>query len=264
MVRIANVVGVLGLAGAMWVIALAESAAQQPYDYGNVVYEAVRNKIGLMRYCRNNALLNVSIADRAVAAVRYGLLKMVLGTGFAKERGDLAEKAGEDGYWEANRRRHMASIAKLFGTTPAGLCQEWAQETLRKRQPGRSRNVMPVSPGSPPRVSPHNANRRRVIPRQVQKPGDKPPAPPKAAEVPARAAVGEATKAPEVVKAPEVTKPQEAPPPPVAAAPEEEPTVNWGTGPIVIWTTKVRTQTRPTPEQTGGTAGQTQQNQKRD
>jgi hypothetical protein len=236
MFRIANLAGVLSLAGSVWVIALTESWAQQPYDYGSVVYEAARNKIGLMRYCRNNALLSAGIADKVAAAVRSGLLKV--GSAIAKDKGDIAENAGEDGFWEANRRRDIASIAKMFGATPAELCSEWAKETLRTPQPGRSRDAPPPSASPrPARASapvvrpPGNVDRRRVrMTRPAPKPSDKPQVPAKAVAVP------EAAKTP-------------------VAAKREEPTVNWSTGPITVWST-VRVQARPARERADGTVTQ--------
>jgi hypothetical protein len=255
MFRIGNLAGVLSMAGVVWVIALAEGAAQQPRDYGSVVYEAARNKIGLMRYCRNNALLSVGVADRAAAAVQSSLLETALGTALAKE-GDFAEKAGEDGFWEANRRHDMARIAKRFGTTPAGLCHEWAQETLRTRQPAQSRqrHAIPISLVQPPRVSPpsrQNVDRRGVIARsQVPKTSDKPPVPAKTAAIPAKA-IPAKVAVPAEVAVPEEPK---APAEPV----REEPTVNWGTGTIVVWTRTIRMQTQPAREPVGGTVAQNQ------
>ena len=238
MFRIANLAGVLSLAGSVWAIAQAESWAQEPYDYSGVVYEAARNKIGLMRHCRNSAMLSADIADKVAAAVRSGLLKVAPATPLAKVKGDIAENAGEDGFWEANRRRDIASIAKMFGSTPGELCSEWAQETLRTLHPGRSRDAMPGASAQPTRASPpavrspRNADRRRVTPtRQTQKTIDKPQMPAKAVAVPAEAAVPEVTKVPVVAE-------------------REEPTVNWATGPITVWTT-VRVQARPAREQMG-------------
>ena len=86
--------------------------------------------------------------------------------------------------------------------------------------------------------SPRNADRRRVTTRQAQKAIDKPQMPAKAVAVLAEAAVPEVTKAP-------------------VAAEREEPTVNWATGPITVWTT-VRVQARPARERAGGTATQNQ------
>lgn len=226
--RIANIAGVLGVAVTAWVMEPASGAAQPPYDYGSVVYEAARNKIGLMRYCRNNALLSVGIADKAAAAVQWRLLRTARRNALAKEKGDIAEKAGESGFWEASRRRDMAGIAKLFGTTPARLCQEWAHETLRTMPPSLLRDVM-AAPRPQPLPAPRDLKRPvAAVAREAPEAGDKQPMPVKAPPAPAQVA--------------EVTKPPE--PQPTAA----EPTVNWATGPIVVWTRTERRVVRPPRE----------------
>jgi hypothetical protein len=148
MFRVLSVV-LLGLA--LWPFSSNEIAAQQFAETG-VVYEAGRNKIGLILHCRNNALLDPPIANQAVTAVETGLSKLPLGDPLTREQGDRAQQAGEAGYWEAGRRRDIAGVAKLFGTTPADLCKEWAAETLRAQAPrprGEITTVAAVAPIQP-------------------------------------------------------------------------------------------------------------------
>jgi hypothetical protein len=115
-------------------------AIAQTYDESGVVYEAGRNKIGLLKYCRNNALIDPAIADKALEAMNAILPGH---DGIAQERGDRAEAAGADGFWELSRRRDIFDVAALFRTTPSSLCLEWAEETLRQPAPKAP------NPGSP-------------------------------------------------------------------------------------------------------------------
>ncbi len=120
---------------------LLQKAMAQQFDESDVVYEAARNKIGLIHYCRDNGLLDPAMAGRALIAVETGLRELAPRDTIGRGRGDRAEQAGEDGFWEAGRRRGLASVARLFRTTPADLCQEWADDTLRA--------LAPSHPGEP-------------------------------------------------------------------------------------------------------------------
>ena len=142
MFQVPSVVALLGLA--LCVLPSHKAIAQQ-FSVSDVVYEAARNKIGLMRYCRNNELLSPAIADQTVSTVEIGLRKLPSSDIFAREQGDRAEQAGEEGYWEAGRRRDIVSISQLFSTTPADLCKEWADETLRTQGPRRRRVVRRIA-----------------------------------------------------------------------------------------------------------------------
>jgi hypothetical protein len=113
-----------------------EKAAAQQFDAGGIVYEAARNRIGLMRYCRNYTSLDTAVAEKAVRIIEADLRAFTPENELARELGDRAEEAGEDGFLDVVRRRDIASFAKLFRSTPAGLCQEWAAETLRVQEPG--------------------------------------------------------------------------------------------------------------------------------
>ena len=128
MFQVPSFVVLLGLT--LCILPSHKTMAQQSNE-SDVVYEAARNKIGLIRYCRNVGLLDPAIADQAVTAVEAGLRELASSETFASEQGDRAQQAGEDGFWEAGRRRDIAGIATLFRTTPADLCQEWAGETVR-------------------------------------------------------------------------------------------------------------------------------------
>ena len=132
MLQVQSLVVLLGLT--LCVLPSHETMAQE-FSESGVVYEATRNKIGLIRYCRDNQLLAPAIADQTVAAMGAGLSKLPPGETFDRERGDRAQQAGEDGFWDVGRRRYIASIANLFRTTPGELCQEWADETLRGQAP---------------------------------------------------------------------------------------------------------------------------------
>jgi hypothetical protein len=138
MFQVPSLVVLLGLT--LCILASRQAMAQQ-FSESDVVYEAARNKIGLIRYCRNNGLLDPAIATQAVAAVETGLRKLPPGNALSREQGDRAQRAGEAGFWEAGRRRDIGSVAKLFRTTPADLCQEWADETLRAQAPRRRGKV---------------------------------------------------------------------------------------------------------------------------
>jgi hypothetical protein len=160
MFPVPSLVVLLGLT--LCIVASHQARAQQTGATG-VVYEAARNKIGLILYCRNNGLLARGIADQAVATMEAGLLKMPAIDPIAKELGERAQKAGEDGYWEAGRKRDIANVAQQFRTTPTSLCQDWAGETLRRNaetvpvivpttpvQPVKPTAVEPVQDYKPP------------------------------------------------------------------------------------------------------------------
>jgi hypothetical protein len=169
-------------------------AQQQGAESGFVV-EAARNKIGLIRYCRKNELLDPALADQAVAAVETGLRDLPPGDISVIEQGDRAQQAGEEGFWEIGRRRDIASVATLFRTTPADLCREWADETLRAQGPKPTRDVVTIIDAAPieapntepvfvatPPASTTEAKRaaRAVLPPPLPK---KAPLPPREAEL---------------------------------------------------------------------------------
>jgi len=139
MFRVPSLFVLLGLM--LCVLPSHNTMAQQSSESG-VDYEAARNKIGLIRYCRGNQLLDPVIAGQAIAALETGLREPPSNDTFAREQGDRAQQAGEDGFWSAGRGRDIASVAKLlFRTTPADLCQEWAHQILRAQAQGHSSEV---------------------------------------------------------------------------------------------------------------------------
>lgn len=163
MFQILSPVVLLGLT--LCILPSHEAMAQKLSESG-VVYEAARNKIGLIGYCRKNEQLDAGTADQAVKAVEAGLRKIPANDTFAREQGDLAQKAGEDGFWDTGRRRDMASVAKLFSTVPADLCQEWAVETLRAQ--ARRGEIKLIAAVAPIRTLPQ-AEATAVKPVEVDK-----------------------------------------------------------------------------------------------
>ena len=126
------------------------SASAQQSDRPVIFYEYARNKIGLLRYCRDKAFLGQVTADRAIEAIEIGLRRFAISDGLVKERGDRAEKLGEAGIWEdADGRRDLASVADLISTSFAGLCKELAGPT--EIQPS------PVARQLAPKVTPPQA-----------------------------------------------------------------------------------------------------------
>ena len=138
---------VAALLGLTLCILPPDTAAAQQSDPSGIVYESARNRIGLMRYCRNNTTLDTAIAEKAVKLIEADLRTLPRENELTRELGDRAEEAGEDGFLDVVRRRDIASFARLFRTTPAGLCQEWAAETLRVQEPGsRAYNIATIEP----------------------------------------------------------------------------------------------------------------------
>jgi hypothetical protein len=146
-----------GLLGLTLCTPLPDKTAAQDYDASGVVYEAARNKIGLMRYCRNNALLHPGIADKAAELIEADLRPSQLDGRPAKADGDRAEAAGQDGFLDAGRRRDIASFAERFKTTNSGLCKQWAEDALRPRQTNPAIQALSVTVMEPARANPAGA-----------------------------------------------------------------------------------------------------------
>ena len=118
------------------------SASAQQSDGPDTFYAYARNKIGLLHYCRDKALLGQVTADRAAESIELALGRLAVSDDLVKEWGDRAEKAGQAGFWEeANNRRDLASVAGIFGTTTAGLCKELAGQTRTVQRPPDTRQV---------------------------------------------------------------------------------------------------------------------------
>jgi hypothetical protein len=134
-VRMFRVPAIIVLLGLIFCVPPSNEAMAQRFDETGVVYEAARNKIGLISHCRDNALLDATVANQAIAALRSGLPSLPTSNPLAGENGERAQQAGEDGFLDAGRKRDITSVARLFRTSSADLCQEWADETLRAQDP---------------------------------------------------------------------------------------------------------------------------------
>jgi hypothetical protein len=175
---------------------LSHNTTAGQFSETDVVYEAARNKIGLIRYCRNNELLHPGIANEAIRAVEILLRELPSSNTFANEQGDSAQQAGEDGVQNAGWRDDVYKIAELFRTTPADLCQEWANDTLWGQAQRRYREVKtiavvtPIQPFQPlPQAEPTPVDPIKVETIKVElKQVDRPPAPATAAVRVARTA----------------------------------------------------------------------------
>ena len=153
------------------------SASAQQSDRPEIFYEYARNKVGLLRYCRDRALLGQVTADRAIEAIELGLRRLAVSDGRIKERGDRAEKTGEAGFWEeANGRQDLASVARVFGTSPAGLCKELGGQT----------KILPssVAKQPPPKAAPQQARSNVNSLTPATKPANPPAASAKAVAAP--------------------------------------------------------------------------------
>lgn len=102
------------------------AAGAQDSDRDAQFYEFARNKIGLLRYCRDQGLIGQITAERAIEQGQARIASIADPGASVRKRGDRAEKSGESGFWEANGQQDHASIAEDFRTTPAGLCKELA------------------------------------------------------------------------------------------------------------------------------------------
>jgi hypothetical protein len=98
-------------------------------DEHDLVYETARNKVGLLRYCKQQGLLDPGVADEAIEGAQQGVSVVTAfrETLVSKRAGDLAQKNGEAGLWGA-MRSPMEQMAKSFVLTPAELCREWAED----------------------------------------------------------------------------------------------------------------------------------------
>jgi hypothetical protein len=161
----------------------AGPAHAQAGDDFDIVYEAARNKIGLLRHCRVKAFLDAATAATAISEVEDRIGRMAV-SGPLQAQGDRAEKSGEAGLlFGVSGKRDLANLSALFNTTPAGLCQEWAGETLRSSSPRstpKSARYLPDTPSAA--QQPYGATAAAIL-----RPGDIPPLPEKAPHVTAHA-----------------------------------------------------------------------------
>ena len=201
---------------------IAASASAQEDDAGSIVYASARNKIGLLRYCRTATFLDSAMAELAIGVVQGGLERLAP-DGVDEEQGNKAEKAGEAGLWGPNSKRDLANVARLFRTTPAGLCREWAEETLKIQ---KAQEQASGAPGATLLSA-----RARPLPREAVA-APKPPAKlVKRPSLPAKTAspVKAATANPPPAAAPPAPTPLvPTPPAPTVIAPASPPTHQWG------------------------------------
>jgi hypothetical protein len=171
---------------------IAASASAQQSDRPQISYEYARNKIGLLRYCRDQAFLGQVTADKAVEAIEIGLRRFAISDGLVKERGDRAEKAGQAGIWEdASGKRNLASVADLISTSLAGLCRELAGQTEIQPSPAARQPAPKVTPpqarlnvnsltAATKPASPPAASTKAVVAPPPPSPLPAPPSPPPA------------------------------------------------------------------------------------
>lgn len=110
-------------------------AQQMQQDPGrDLTYEMARNKVGLLRYCKRQNLLDAKIADEAIEGAQGGVSVATAfqETTVSKRHGDLAEKNGEAGLWGASRSP-MEQMAESLIRTPAAMCEQWASEGAATR-----------------------------------------------------------------------------------------------------------------------------------
>lgn len=109
------------------------AGAQQMQDpQRDLTYETARNQVGLLRYCKQQGLLDAKIADQAIEGAQGGVSAVTAfrDTPVSKRDGDLAEKNGEAGLWGASRSP-MEQMAKSLVRTPTELCKTWAATQVR-------------------------------------------------------------------------------------------------------------------------------------
>jgi hypothetical protein len=123
----------------------AISAHAQQSDTRNPVYEIARNKIGLLRYCRDKGLVDRTSADEALSTEERSLqvLSSLAGP-YNQAAGDEAEKRGETGIYGAGSQMPIANMAKTFDTTPEGLCKEWVEDSVNTLRTFRIRKEKPT------------------------------------------------------------------------------------------------------------------------
>jgi hypothetical protein len=139
----------LGLYGSLTAYAAAQQKAGR-----DVVYEAARNRVGLLRYCREEKLLSAEVADIAIRVMQGELeAEPAAGQPLARKYGDYAEQDGEDGVLGPDSKRDVATFARSFKTTQTELCREWARESLRGFKGRGVQQAEPapaVRPAAPP------------------------------------------------------------------------------------------------------------------
>lgn len=104
-----------------WTAAIAQQSDQ---DAG--LYEFARNKVGLLRFCRDQGLIDKVTAEKASDAIRAGIRRIDVSSRLIKDRGDRAEAVGESGFWEVDGPHYHNDVSRRLGRTPAEMCLEVA------------------------------------------------------------------------------------------------------------------------------------------
>ena len=124
----------------------AVPAGAQEDDRQAVLYQSARNKIGLLRWCRDKGFLGQITAERAIDAIDAGARRIPVNAAL-KDRGDNAEEIGTAGFWVANGQRELSSVAELFGTTTEALCRELAGQTRKLQSAAKPAQPAEPAPG---------------------------------------------------------------------------------------------------------------------
>jgi hypothetical protein len=104
-------------------------AQQEPER--DTTYEMARNKVGLLRYCKQKAYLDSKAADDAIEGALQGVkaVSAFRETPISESYGSRAEKNGEAGLW-GSYKRPMEQMAQSLVRTPRELCRDWAEESV--------------------------------------------------------------------------------------------------------------------------------------
>jgi hypothetical protein len=190
------------------------SASAENSDRKNAFYEYAHNKIGLLRYCRRHGLVGSFVAEKAAQEIEVGLPDLDVDDRAIRERGDRAEKMGEAGFWDADGREDLASVARRTNTSPASICGQLAGVEAPAEPSILTIHVAPKAPasdapapGPKPQPSISQAQRSRPAKSPVQgrnsaSPVKKPPQqarakpkPPAVAATPTKPAIGSSAPA---------------------------------------------------------------------
>lgn len=134
-----------------WACAVPVRAQQgNPQD----LFVDARNKIGVLRYCRDKGHVGQITADFAIEAIEAGPGRTAGGDRTVKERGARLEKLGEAGFWGAQGDQDLASVAQAFDTTLGALCKELAATAMKLSPNPVVKQAVTVAPVPPPAPKP--------------------------------------------------------------------------------------------------------------
>jgi hypothetical protein len=137
------------IAAIMGVIFGYSCAEAQESNVRNPVYEIARNKIGLLRYCRDKGFIDRKAADEALRANEHSLGLLTSKMPYSQVAGDEAEKRGEAGVYGSGSRQPIVSLAHVLNTTPEALCKEWVEDSMMTSKAMRLRDVGPMDAPAP-------------------------------------------------------------------------------------------------------------------